>query len=451
MAHTVIIEKLVSGGQGLAHLDGKAIFVWNALPGEEVGIEYIKNKKDFAEAVATKILKSSPDRIEPVDNHFLSTSPWQMLNADKEDEYKKQIAIETYKRLGGDIFSNTNPDIISDPKNFFHYRNKMEFSFVDLNCLPLSKGEMEEGVADSSKISLAFFERGKKVHIPAIGSQLAEDIINKTAQYILTWVNTHKIPMRSLKSLIVRSNGQGKAIAALFIKDQLPFGDYPELDDNLVGFQLYYSTHKSPASVPTKLLYLVGQNYLVTQLSINSAFDIHHSAFLKFGLLSFFQINIPIFEQTLQDISKFINPNIPLVDYYSGVGSIGLTISQGKQPCMLVDNNEEAIQYAQENIALNNFTNCEAHCKPAEKMLEYITPDKTIIVDPPRAGLHPDVAKRLNEVLPPTIIYLSCDLATQARDVEMLSQNYDIVFHRLYNFFPRTPHIEGLVVLSRTT
>jgi 23S rRNA (uracil1939-C5)-methyltransferase len=84
-------------------------------------------------------------------------------------------------------------------------------------------------------------------------------------------------------------------------------------------------------------------------------------------------------------------------------------------------------------------------------MLEYISADKTIIVDPPRAGRHQDIVKRLLEVTPPTIMYLSCDLATQARDVKMLSEKYDIVFHRLYNFFPRTPHIEGLIVLSRNT
>ena len=435
----VIIEKLVYGGQGLAHLNGKAIFVWNALPGEEVEVEYIKNKKNFGEAVTTKILKSSPERIEPKDVHFLSTSPWQILREDKEDEYKRKIAIETYQRIGGETFRNANPDIISDIHSFYHYRNKMEFGFVQ-NSSSLPKGEREDVAVNTSPISLAFFKRGKKMRTPASGSSLAEPIINKTAQHILAWINTHKIPRQSLKSLIIRSDGRGKSIAVLFLIDRIAFSSYPSMDKNLVGFQLYYSTPKSSASIPTKLLYSSGQDYLITTLN-------HFQ--LKFGMLNFFQINIPIFEKVLQDISQFIRREYPLVDYYSGVGSIGLSISQGKIPCILVDDNKEAIRYAKQNIETNNLKKNKAYCAPAEKTLEYVSPDTTVIVDPPRAGLHKKMVERLLEVTPPQIIYLSCDIATQARDVKLLSSKYNMTFHRLYNFFPRTPHIEGLVLLEK--
>ena len=125
--------------------------------------------------------------------------------------------------------------------------------------------------------------------------------------------------------------------------------------------------------MPTELLYSNGQDYLTTQLTSQPPLLVREGEersdrgelrrkSIKFGLLSFFQINIPIFEQALEDISKCIDPTTPLVDYYSGVGSIGLTMTQGKQPCILIDNNEEAIHYARENISLNNFTNCEAYC-----------------------------------------------------------------------------------------
>jgi 23S rRNA (uracil1939-C5)-methyltransferase len=246
--------------------------------------------------------------------------------------------------------------------------------------------------------------------------------------------------MRSLKTLIIRSNSEGKTIAAIFIKDQLEFPDYPSLTEKMIGFHVYYSTHKSPASVPTKLLYSEGQNYLTTTLKGTK---------LKFGLLSFFQINPPIFDKALSDIAAFLHPHMPVVDFYSGVGAISLPLSQNRDKTTLIDNNEEAIQYAIENIGLNKRNNCEAICTPAESMTESIRENAMIILDPPRAGLHQNVIKKLLQKKPPRIIYLSCGIDTQARDLKMLSESYKVTFLKLYNFFPRTPHIEGLVILDR--
>lgn len=425
MKHKVTIEKMVFGGQGMGRMgDGRPVFVWNALPGEEVEIDLLRSKKDFAEGVAVNILKASPDRVEPLETEFLSTSPWQMMNEKAEEKYKLDVAIETYGRLGGLILTSNPPELVS-PKQHYGYRNKMEFSFC----------ENEDGTK-----SLAFFERGKKIRTHVEGSKLAEPIINQVAEKIVAWVNEHQIPMRSLKSLIVRSNGQGQAIAALFIKDQLEFANYPVADDILKGFILYYSTHKSPASVPTKLLYQSGDDFLITELLGTK---------LKFGLLSFFQINIPIFEIALKDIAAFVGPHTPLVDFYSGVGAIGLPLAKNREQTYLVDNNEEAIQYATENIALNSTEHCEATCIESEKITELISSDKIIILDPPRAGLHKDVVKELLKKRPQRIIYLSCNLSTQARDLQMLSETYKVIFIKLYNFFPRTPHIEGLCVLEK--
>jgi 23S rRNA (uracil1939-C5)-methyltransferase len=424
----VTIEKLVFGGQGLARHEGKVIFVWNALPGETVEIEILKEKKGITEAVATKIIEASPHRVLPKDAHFLSTSPWQICDYAQENIWKKEVALETYRKIGGDAFEDIDPEIVF-PEDQYQYRNKMEFSFTQLQ--------------DGSN-SLAFFERGKKIKFPLAHSELAEPIINKTAQSILNWINENQIPIRSLKSLILRSDGRGKTIVALFIKDKLIFDNYPQISENVLGFQLYYSTHKSPASVPTELLYSAGQDFISIELIAKN-----NSVNLKSGLLSFFQVHIPIFNTALEDIADHIGENHNLVDFYSGVGSIGLSLASLQKQVTLVDNNEEAIQYAQQNITANNLNNCEAHCIPAEKMTDIISSDKMIIVDPPRAGLHEHVVKKLLEQSPPKIVYLSCDLSTQARDVGMLAEKYKISFSRLYNFFPRTPHIEGLIVLEK--
>lgn len=415
------IDKLVFGGQGMGKIDGKAAFVWNALPGEEVEARVLKSKSNFTEAIAEKIITPSPERVPAQESHYLSCSPWQILSAQAEDYWKKEIARETFYKFGG--YEPEDLEIVSAGQRF-GYRNKMEFSFA---------------VVDG-KNTISFFERGGKTHTPIESCILAEECINETAKHVLVWINEVKIPIRSLKSLILRSNGQGKTIAALFIKDHLNFENYPELTSNFLGFHIYYSSHLTPASIPHEILYTAGQNYLVADLN---GFK------LKFGLLSFFQINVPLFAQALKDIEKFLEPKAQILDFYSGVGAIGIPLSKKVKSCVCVDNNKEAVEYAEENIALNGLKNYEAHLTSAEKITELITADKTVIFDPPREGLHQKVVDRVLSVLPSKVLYLSCNLTTQARDIKLLSGSYTPIFHRLYNFFPATPHVESLVILEK--
>src|SRR3989339_724279 len=359
------IEKLIFGGQGLARVDGKAVFVWNALPGEDVEVDYTINKKNFAEAVAVKIINPSPDRIAPQEQSFLSTSPWQILSWPAENEWKKQIALETYRRNGGLEIKENELKIESDDAQF-GYRNKMEFYF---DRLP------------DGQITLAFLNRGETTKIPADGSVLARPIINKYANYLIDFIN----------------------------------------DNN------------------NELTYSLGQNYLEDKIMDTA---------IQHGIQTFFQINLPVFERALKDIAGFVEKNTPLVDYYSGTGAITLPLAKKLQSVLLVESNPAAAEYTKTNILLNKLTNCEAICSPSEKMLEAIDENKTIIVDPPRAGLDKKIIDRIISQKPPRVIYLSCDLSTQARDIKYLSELYKVSFLKLYNFFPRTPHIEGLCVLD---
>ncbi|OGH71828.1 MAG: 23S rRNA (uracil-5-)-methyltransferase RumA [Candidatus Magasanikbacteria bacterium RIFCSPLOWO2_12_FULL_43_12] len=435
----VNIEKLVFGGQGLGRLDdGRVCFVWNALPGEEVELEILKNKKTHLEAVATRIIKPSPERIEPKESHFLSCSPWQIMNFEAENKWKREIAVETYKKLGG--IDAGDLEIVSDEKEY-GYRNKMEYSFVEFG----------------RKISLGFHIRESRRYIPITVCELARPEINEVALQLLEWINQNQIPIRSLKTMIVRCNQKGEVLAGLFLKDRLQFEHYPELKNNFVGLTVFYSTHKSPASVPTDILYQAGLDYLEEDL-----FGIK----LKYGLFSFFQINVPVFERVLGDIEKFAfgdegtGRDLSVLDFYSGVGSISLPLAGKFKDCVLVDNNEEAIGFAKENIEAveRDLTLSLSYkergrntviCVAAEKMIELIASDKVVIVDPPRAGLDKRVVERILAIKPKQVIYLSCNLSTHARDLGILKELYDIKFMKLYNFFPRTAHIEGLAVLIR--
>ena len=243
------IEKLIFGGQALARAkDGRVVFVWNALPGETVEAEIIKNKKDYIEAVAVKIITPSEDRIEPLDPHFLSSAPWQIMSEEAEATWKKNIAAETYSKIADMIISPKEIPLAQDTESY-GYRNKMEFSFAHLDATD----DADKAMYHPS--SIALFQRGKHTRMPVEKASIADPAINETAKYIEAWIQTTQIPLRSLKSLIIRSNNAGETIAALFIKDKLSYEAYPALTKQLKGFHVYYSTHKSPASVPTKLLY----------------------------------------------------------------------------------------------------------------------------------------------------------------------------------------------------
>jgi 23S rRNA (uracil1939-C5)-methyltransferase len=415
-------------GQGLGRIEGsgKVAFAWNALPGETVELKAVKNKKTFVDGVAVAVDNPSPHRIAPIEDHYLSCSPWQIFDWAEENRQKVAIARETYQSIGGLVFDDL--EIAHSPEPQLRYRNKMEYSFT------WSQDEKDE-------LSLGFFNRGGRGFKPLPeGCVLAEPGINETALAVVDWLRAIDFFVPRTKSLIIRSNGAGQTIAALFIKDEVAFDHYPTLPETCLGFQLYQSDPRSPASLPTKLLYQTGADALSATLG---------GVALKFGLLSFFQVNIGLFERALDDIRPWLDPDKEIVDYYSGVGAIGLALHRHFKRAVLVDNNPQAIDYARDNIAANGIANCEAVLSEAEKITDLIATDKYLILDPPRAGLHQDVTNRILEVLPERILYLSCNLSTHARDIALLKDAYAIDSMRLYNFFPRTPHIEALCVLTR--
>lgn len=417
----VKIEKLIFGGQGMGTLpDGRKVFVWGALPQETIAINITKNKKDYVEGIVEKIISPSPHRIPAKEAHFLSCSPWQVLEFDEENKWKIALAEETYKKIGK---FTPPPLIIESDENIYEYRNKIEYNFWEEN----------------NELKFAFHERGKKYRCAITDCQLASSAINQTAHLILDWLNKELGDKRAVKSLIVRSNKAGQTIAALFIKEKLDFQTWPNLNSSFVGFNVYFSDYRCPASRPDELLFSLGQNFLIEEIR-----DIK----LKYGTLSFFQVNIPIFEKALENIAKQITKKTNVADFYSGVGSISLSLHEKFTEIALIESNEEAVNYANENILMNKLPKAKATLVPAEKALDLISHDKLIILDPPRAGLHPDVIDKLLQEKPTSIVYLSCDIATHARDLNLLQEKYNISFLKLYNFFPRTPHIESLAILD---
>lgn len=410
----VVIDKLVHGGQGIGTLEsGKKALVWNALPGETVRFTTRRSKSSFVEGIATDILQPSPEREEPRDDLYLSTSPWQMMRYDAENTYKQEILSETLQRAHVDYNGETGFTAPAEP---WHYRNKMEYSFY----------------GDDAGLHLALFNRGTHQKQIVEGSSIARPEIDETARKLCAVLNGHDIRAGDMKSAIIRCDEAGNTVAALFTREQ-GFPVLPDLEGLCQGIVVCYSNPKSPASVRTQDLYKFGDISLGDRLL---------DTVIRYDVFSFFQGNLDIFRTALERIRAAAG-DTPVTDLYSGVGSVGLSLPQTD---ILVESEAANVVWAKKNTGTPR-TATVIHAA-SERALEYIDEEHTLIVDPPRAGLHRDLIERINSVKPPKIIYLSCNPATLARDLQLLQPGYAIQSVDGYNFFPRTPHIEALAVLE---
>lgn len=424
---TLTLEKIVGGGQALGTLeDGRKAFVWGGLPDETVTIRVTKKKSRMIEGVVTELHDASSERVEPVDpESYLSTSPWQIMTFDAEQHYKAALIEEAFELH--DIVLPNPIDVFTD-NHTSHYRNKVEFSWYS------------DIVDGEETLDLAFFRRGGMGKIKVSECSLLPESMMTLAKEIRDLLHSKQIAARSLKTLLIRSNQQGACVWQLYLKDKLAdtITETEAKQLSAQGGELIYSDPRSPASRITKRLAAFG-DIVLSDTILDVPF--------RYATEGFFQVNIPIYEQALRDMQEWVQAK-PVVDLYSGVGTIGLTI--GGETVTLVEISEDAVREMKRNITeLGRDATATAILAPSEKALDTITTDSCVIVDPPRAGMHADVIAQLLEASPDRIIYLSCNPVTQGRDIALLAETYGIRAHRGYNFFPRTPHIEHLVVLDK--
>lgn len=419
------LDKIVGGGQALGTLEsGKKMLVWGGLPDEVVEAQVTKKKSTLNEGYVTTVIEASPQRVQPKDpESYLSTSPWQIMTPEAEQHYKAALIEEAFE-LHNIVLPN--PIEVYTDNRLYEYRNKIEFSWWWDN--------------DKSQLDLAFFRRGSKGKIPVEGTSLASPEISRVATKLRDTLRARDSQARDLKTVIVRSSESGQATMQLYTTNEefTPLSNNEIEDLGVAGFELIFSNPKSPASVITKKIQTWG-NTTLTDTVLGTPF--------RYATEGFFQINLPVYEQALIDMKDWVDTSKPTLDLYSGVGSIGLTI--GSSDLTLVESNESAVREMKRNITeLDRNNEARAILAASEDVVGYISKDSTIIVDPPRAGLHDKVVSRLIDEKPERIIYLSCNPATQARDVMKLGDTYGVRWHKGYNFFPRTPHIEHLVILD---
>lgn len=382
------IEKLIPGGQALGTLvDGKKIMLWGALPGEIVTkLQVTKNKSSYAEGIALEIAEPAPERLAPQDTCYLATSPWQLMRYDYELTQKRELLQEILRQQKISSAEVEVAAVITDGEDFY-YRNKMEYALYYDN--------------DARRIFPAFRMRGTHCKMPVTQSSLERPEIWQKAQTIIDDLNRRGEEARKYQALLLRASQDGVVSGGL-IENRQPHPQLSQLQDQLLGQTYSYSPN------------------------------------------GFFQINLPVYELVLQEIREHIT-TAKVLDLYAGVGTIGLSVARN-QDLTLVECNQSAYQEMQKNCA---GTGARPVLAKSEEALEYIAPDQTVIVDPPRAGCFPSVIEKFLEILPEKIIYLSCNPITQARDVAELLAKYRMAKIQPYNFFPRTPHLENLMILER--
>lgn len=379
------IEKFIPGGQSLGTSpEGKKIFFWNALPGETV-LEYEITKNKSSYAEAIATSISNPSKYRKEPHDECYLSTSPWQILDYDYELEqKSLLVQEIFREHG--IDIVPPEVITDGKDY-HYRNKMEYAlYYDL---------------EKAKIFPAFHARGSHRKIPITSSSLERPEIFAAACKIIDDLNARGEEARKYQSLLLRCNQNGEVSGGLY-ENKKPHPVFNQLEDTILGEKYSYSPN------------------------------------------GFFQINLPVYEMALEEIKKHIAIE-NVLDLYAGVGTIGLSVAKDKN-LTLVEVDKSAYKELLNNS--KNQKNIIAILEKSENVLNYLAPDQTVILDPPRAGCDKKLIDKLLEVAPKKIIYLSCNPATQARDVKILLKKYKIEEIKTFNFFPHTSHIENLMVLS---
>ncbi len=421
---TLEFKKIVGEGKALGRSEGKVVFCYGVLPDETARVRTTFEKKNFAEAELIEIITPSPKRVAPKEDHYLSCSPWQVM------EYGFQC--ETKKALIEDLLYQTTKETIRldkfyGAKDVFGYRTKIEYSFT----------------GEPGALSFAFHKRGnyREKYLLPDGCALISPAANAAAKKVLEILNGLKLSTADLKTLIIReAKNPGSRVAALFMKRQDI--ELPDMKvEGLDGFLAVYSNPVSSVSQVDGIIKSWGADFVTEEILGNK---------FTYGFDCFFQNNIELFTEALKEIRAAAFKCGKLVDLYSGVGVIGLTLRDLADKVLAVEASSSSSKFAELNAARNGAENFEIACSLSEKAKDGLFDGTDILVlDPPRAGLHNKVIKRIMEILPKRIIYLSCNPITQGRDAAFFLEKYKIIRSAGFDFYPNTPHAETLLVFER--
>ncbi|WP_413512255.1 23S rRNA (uracil(1939)-C(5))-methyltransferase RlmD [Myroides odoratus] len=455
------VEVLDAGAKGVSVAkapDGKVIFIPNVVPGDVIDIQTVKKRKAYYEGIAIKIHSFSKNRIEPVCQHFGACGgcKWQNMSYEQQLFYKNQEVQNNLKRIGKIELPEFEP-ILGSEKTLF-YRNKMEFSFS--NARWLTPEEIASGDEIGKENALGF-------HIPKMWDKildiqkchLQQDPSNAIRNEIRRFANEHQLSFYNpreqeglLRTLMIRTSSIGEIMVMIqffydnqqereLLMDHLA-AQFPEI----TSLQYVVNGKANDTIYDQDVVLYHGRDYILEEMEG-----------LKFSInaKSFYQTNsdqaYELYKIT-RDYAE-LTGNELVFDLYTGTGTIAQFVSKKAKKVVGVEAVPEAIADAKINAERNQITNCDFFVGDMKNVFndEFIAahghPD-VIITDPPRDGMHKDVIDMLLKVAAKRIVYVSCNSATQARDLALLDPKYKVTKVRPVDMFPQTHHVENVVQLE---
>ena len=454
----ITIEDIAAEGKSIARVEGVVVFVKDAVPGDVVNLQVVRKRKKFWEAVVTEYISYSDLRVEPFCTHFGTCGgcKWQHLPYQEQLRFKEQQVKDSLIRIGKIQIGEMYPIAGSERTEF--YRNKLEYTFS--NHRWMTNTETAEDTEITNRNGLGFhvpgrFDRVVDVEKCFLQEDPSNAIRNAARDFALSHdlsFYDHKTNEGLLRNLIIRTASTGEIMVILSVQfDEKPIYEMLEyIDQQVPGItSLMYVVNpkKNETLFDQEIIVYKGRDHIIEKLD---------ELEFKIGPKSFFQTN------TMQALNLYrIARNFAgdtgeevIYDLYTGTGTIANFMAGSAKRVVGIESVPEAINDARINASLNNISNVEFHVGDMKDVFtdEFIqsngSPD-IVITDPPRAGMHPDVVEALLRARPAKIVYVSCNPATQARDIQILSPGYRVAKSQAVDMFPHTHHIENVVLLER--
>lgn len=460
LLENVTIEDVAAEGKALARVDNKVVFTTFAVPGDVVDIQIVRKRKSYMEGYITQYHEYSPLRVEPFCEHFgvCGGCKWQNLPYSEQLKFKQRQVSDQLRRIGRVDIPDINPIVGSERTT--HYRNKLEFTFCESRWLTheemAAKGDIPAEPALGFHIP-GMFDKVFDVKNCYLQPEPSNSIRLEVKKYaVQNGLSFYSIRNKEgfLRNLIIRTSSKGDvmAIFSFFYEDV-------ELQNALL------SHIKDCFPQITSLLYVVNSkaNDTINDLDIK-VFDgkdhiVEEMEGIKFkiGPKSFYQTNSEQAYELYKIARDFagLTGNELVYDLYTGTGTIANFIAHSASKVVGVEYVPEAIDDAFENSRLNGITNTVFFAGDIKDILvqsffeQQGYPD-VVILDPPRAGIHEDVVNAMLHAKPKRIVYVSCNPATQARDIALLNNQYKVVKIQPVDMFPHTHHVENVVLLEKT-